>query len=491
MQWPVCGALALALAGASTACVPNLLPEDRADASGDEAICTPGHVEACECDDGTAGWHECLVDGMAYASCFCVEGDDTGEPGTPGEPRCGDGLIQEGEICDDGNLADGDGCESDCSADPGALVWVSGYDGGGGLDDCALDVALDKHGFVYAAGFDGHGGVSRAWVRKFTPSGAPLWTHYYIDEARGAHEAHAIAIAESGDVVVGGLDDATSLNTDGWVRRLSADEGEERWTVHFTGDGGYDDAVRGLASAPGDSVIVCGERAQEKDDSDAWIARLGSGGDELWAHEIPGAGGDDRATDCTLHAGQVLVVGNLTLPGEGARVWVERRALEDGEANWSFMADGGPSSVYFGDVGVTADAAGRTYVAGELVQESGEQYVWLARLDLASPDPLVWERVLDYTATGTRGMALRADAGGAVYLATARVGSSAVTGSDDILVHKLAPSGEAIWSEMYDGAARGDDRGYGLAVSPTGVFVAGVRTVEGNGLDMWIGKFAP
>ena len=38
MQWPVCGALALALAGASTACVPNLLPEDRARPEYEECV---------------------------------------------------------------------------------------------------------------------------------------------------------------------------------------------------------------------------------------------------------------------------------------------------------------------------------------------------------------------------------------------------------------------------------------------------------------------
>ena len=27
---------------------------------------------------------------------------------------CGDGIVEEGEYCDDGNRIDGDGCEADC-----------------------------------------------------------------------------------------------------------------------------------------------------------------------------------------------------------------------------------------------------------------------------------------------------------------------------------------------------------------------------------------
>jgi cysteine-rich repeat protein len=31
-------------------------------------------------------------------------------------PRCGDGILDGGEICDDGNVVGGDGCAADCKA---------------------------------------------------------------------------------------------------------------------------------------------------------------------------------------------------------------------------------------------------------------------------------------------------------------------------------------------------------------------------------------
>jgi len=52
-----------------------------------------------------------------------AEGDGPGDPApedAPGEgelapPHCGNGLVEEGEECDDGNLVEDDGCSSGCS----------------------------------------------------------------------------------------------------------------------------------------------------------------------------------------------------------------------------------------------------------------------------------------------------------------------------------------------------------------------------------------
>jgi len=47
------------------------------------------------------------IDIKAYASCSLCRTNCT-------IPRCGDGILDGGEVCDDGNTVDGDGCSSDC-----------------------------------------------------------------------------------------------------------------------------------------------------------------------------------------------------------------------------------------------------------------------------------------------------------------------------------------------------------------------------------------
>jgi cysteine-rich repeat protein len=52
--------------------------------------------------------------------------DDPGGPGGPGgeiPANCGDGVLQNGEECDDGNRVAGDGCDAACAAEDTAETW--------------------------------------------------------------------------------------------------------------------------------------------------------------------------------------------------------------------------------------------------------------------------------------------------------------------------------------------------------------------------------
>jgi cysteine-rich repeat protein len=61
--------------------------------------CGNGIIEAGEsCDDGDA-------DDTDLCTAMCRR-----------TPHCGDGVTREGEVCDDGNRASGDGCASDCQS---------------------------------------------------------------------------------------------------------------------------------------------------------------------------------------------------------------------------------------------------------------------------------------------------------------------------------------------------------------------------------------
>lgn len=55
-----------------------------------------------------------LVDGIPFDPCCSfVDCDFVGDGGP--DPKCGDGVIEGGELCDDGNNLPGDGCEPDCT----------------------------------------------------------------------------------------------------------------------------------------------------------------------------------------------------------------------------------------------------------------------------------------------------------------------------------------------------------------------------------------
>ncbi|MFH2007516.1 MAG: LIC_13355 family lipoprotein [bacterium] len=95
--------------------------------------CGDGLVDPGEqCDDGnTVGGDGCSAactreprcgDGVVDPGELCDDGNVLGGDGCSAlcevEPCCGDGVVDPGEGCDDGNKLDGDGCDARCEAEP-------------------------------------------------------------------------------------------------------------------------------------------------------------------------------------------------------------------------------------------------------------------------------------------------------------------------------------------------------------------------------------
>lgn len=89
----------------------------------------------------------CLV-GMLFLISSCGSSDlgqvDSGpgsgpESPAPGAGTCGNGVWEDGEICDDGNTVDGDGCTADCQA-ASCLVPVTHASLQAGVEDTECDV---------------------------------------------------------------------------------------------------------------------------------------------------------------------------------------------------------------------------------------------------------------------------------------------------------------------------------------------------------------
>jgi len=94
-------------------------------------------------------------------------------------PKCGDGFLQAGELCDDGNLGGGDGCTSQCKPDGKIVfvtssVWLGDLGGMSGADGKCASAAT-------AAGLDGE---FKAWLSTDDQDAASRLTHstqpYYL-----------------------------------------------------------------------------------------------------------------------------------------------------------------------------------------------------------------------------------------------------------------------------------------------------------------------
>ena len=57
-----------------------------------------------------------LLSALGTAAAVCPISPTASAPNSYDLPRCGDGVLQDGEVCDDGNRVSGDGCNAWCSS---------------------------------------------------------------------------------------------------------------------------------------------------------------------------------------------------------------------------------------------------------------------------------------------------------------------------------------------------------------------------------------
>ena len=101
------------------------------------------------CGDGMVNAGEQCDDGNLLDNDGCSANCTTEEP----QPRCGDGMVNAGEQCDDGNLLDDDGCSANCTTEvpqtrcgDGAVNAGEQCDDGNLLDNdgCSATCMLEK-----------------------------------------------------------------------------------------------------------------------------------------------------------------------------------------------------------------------------------------------------------------------------------------------------------------------------------------------------------
>lgn len=332
----------------------------------------------------------------------------------------------------------------------------------------AVDIASD--GSIVIAGFIGASlsggptlGGHDAFARKYDADGEIVWTHEF--GSSGDDSALALAIAEDGSIVVGGLvsgiisDQATYFGEgDGFIRTLNAD-GSERWTRQF-GTPSFEQ-VQALALAPDGSIYVTGLTAgalpgQEKTNyTDIFIQKYDASGEALWTHQFGGAGGTSTVTGYSLSVGAdgaVYLGGWVSgvLPGQtnygGRDAFIRRYDPSDGNPLWTRQFGRAADDVVYGSaVGEDGSIYITGYTTGYRV-EGDPDSPWGADLFVrrySSSGELLWEHAFG-TDAADRAYALARAPDGTLAIAGETLGSllSGVQhGYEDAFVVVYSPEG--------------------------------------------------
>lgn len=170
----------------------------------------------------------------------------------------------------------------------GDRVWTRTYDKGGG-DDSANDVAVDGDGNVVVVGAsEPTAGADPDWVViGYRPDGTRRYVRRYDGPSHLGDVAGRLAIDGARRVYVAGYSTSAKNDRDALVRKFSA-TGAVLWTKRFDGTAHAQDGAYSLRLRPGGGVYVCGETGSVGTGTDGLLLAYTSAGSRVLTVRDPG-----------------------------------------------------------------------------------------------------------------------------------------------------------------------------------------------------------
>ncbi|WP_052291833.1 PEGA domain-containing protein [Thermococcus gammatolerans] len=216
----------------------------------------------------------------------------------------------------------------------GNVKWQKTY-GGSDLDK-ATAVAVALNGDIIIAGSTESFGAGRRdiWVLRLDGEGDVKWQKTY--GGRIYDDAHAVAVAPNGDIIVLGSTESfgAPYHSDVWILRLDAN-GNVKWQKTYGGSD-YDWAYAVAIAPNGDIIAAGGTERFAAGIVDVWILRLDENGNVKW-QKTYGGNSYDKATAVAVVENEDIIVagyyGATDFQGAGADVWI-LRLDENGNVKW-------------------------------------------------------------------------------------------------------------------------------------------------------------
>ncbi len=446
-----------------TACAP----ESAADSGGstEDGSSSAAIVSTTETSETTGGNSTTGPSSAESSSSAGFETDPFPPPPRPRpSPSCGDGTLQLDEECDDANEVDDDACSNTCVSTASILWDVELESEGLG---CATTVAVAPSGDLVVGGYAFTNGYPDmdAWIARLTAEGELSWSDSWDGSGqRPGERVEAVGLDSEGSAYA-----LATLNAQFVRSYLSkrTPDGVELWQVPVPtelGEGSYAESL--TTDADGSTTVVIAHSGQPEGarlarfDADgvmAWPAVLDTGGARFGAMEL------HRASDGDLRL--------VTVQGTAfdLRPRIERRA-DGGSLVWNRTADPPLASEHFaaavGPDGSTSIVAYDAFNPAQLVLRS-------------------WTAEGDGPQTSVPGFKRRMRIEEAVVAAdgTLYVAGTGFDGADPQgWLLRINPSGELVWGRRHERTVNG------LALTPEGdVLIVGCSEDDEA---IWLRRYA-
>jgi uncharacterized delta-60 repeat protein len=171
----------------------------------------------------------------------------------------------------------------------GVPLWTNSYAGTRAGVDEAKAIAVDRQGNAFVTGYSA--GINNAWgylTIKYSPGGTALWTNEYSAMTNGSDDATAIALDGSGNVIVTGnsLGNGTS---DDIVTIVYSNDGAPLSTNRFISNGNYNDQANSVATVSSGNILVAGLSEKPTGDTEFTLIKYSAvSGPLLRTQSLPG-----------------------------------------------------------------------------------------------------------------------------------------------------------------------------------------------------------
>ncbi len=336
--------------------------------------------------------------------------------------------------------------------------WLWASRAGGTLDDYGYSIAVDNTGNTYVSG------------------------HFQNTADFGGT---TLTTAGNYDIFVAKMDPSGNWL---WAKRAGSNLGDYSYSITADDAGNcyLTGGFQGTASFGQFSLVSGGIY-------DAFVAKLDTNGNWLWATRAGGSGSDDVVWNIAVDANQncyvagtfmaVASFGSIQLTSKGGYDAFVAKLDPAGYWVWAKGAGGTAGDQAYG---IGLDNAGNIYVTGyfagtadffmNILTSQGSDDIFVAKLD---PDGN-WQWAISAGGPGQDGgYWLAADGAGNSYITgafvyTAQFGGSILTswGGIDLHVSKVDTNGNWLWTRQGGGPA--DDHGFGICLDPAGgVYLSG------------------
>lgn len=347
-------------------------------------------------------------------------------------------------------------------------TWKRVY---GGFDvDFAYDAVLTDDGGVVVVGSTGSfgNGNSDVYLFKVDEFGVRQWSTTLGSAA--LEVGNAIVVMDDGGFTIAGSTNATpSGDYDGLVMRVSAD-GQLLWQRNLGGEAW--DFLYSVDRTDDDGVFVAGVTYSSSSAGEAWVVRLNSSGDELWALGYGGEGSAQANSVCSTIDGGGIITGSSAATNSDTSAFVLKF---DANSNVEWSNSYGGDQLDIGRHIITTLDGGYSVLG--ITRSFGtvtEQY----HFKLGSDGSLEWERNWGQIADQEGYEHLQLPNGDYASIGFVTQGGA---GGKDMFLLKSDPNGQFLLGQTQGGID--DEVGYAILRMDGGYLMCGITASYGAG--MW------